>query len=93
MSESEIIVEHQPSEERLQSLGVRGWPVWTKEPSEFPWSYDQTEVCYLLEGQVIVTPERGNPVEFGRGDLVTFPKGLSCTWKILQAVRKHYRFS
>jgi uncharacterized protein len=31
-------------------------------------------------------------VEFGAGDLVTFPKGMSCVWKIASAVRKHYRF-
>ncbi|HEY9650346.1 MAG TPA: cupin domain-containing protein, partial [Coleofasciculaceae cyanobacterium] len=48
--------------------------------------------CYLLEGEVIVTPDDGEPVQFGKGDLVTFPAGMSCTWKILQDVRKHYRF-
>ncbi|NET86216.1 MAG: cupin domain-containing protein, partial [Moorea sp. SIO1F2] len=26
------------------------------------------------------------------GDLVTFPAGMSCTWKILSNVRKHYQF-
>ena len=25
-------------------------------------------------------------------DLVTFPAGTSCVWKIARAVRKHYRF-
>ena len=24
----------------LDSKGVRGWPIWTKEPSEFDWHYD-----------------------------------------------------
>jgi uncharacterized cupin superfamily protein len=90
---NEIIVEHQVGENRLQALGVRDWPVWSKEPSEFPWTYDATETCYLLAGQVIVTPERGEPVEFGQGDLVIFPRGLSCTWKVLKTVRKHYDFS
>jgi uncharacterized cupin superfamily protein len=46
----------------------------------------------LLAGDVIVTPEGGEPVRFGKGDLVTFLAGLSCTWKVLQPVRKHYRF-
>jgi uncharacterized cupin superfamily protein len=31
-------------------------------------------------------------VEVGQGDLVTFPQGMSCTWKIRKDVRKHYRF-
>jgi uncharacterized cupin superfamily protein len=40
-----------------------------------------------------VTLGRGEPVEFGQGDLVIFPRGLSCTWKVLKTVRKHYDFS
>ena len=87
-----IKIEHQPSSERLEDLGVSNWPIWTKEVSEFPWTYDETETCYLLAGDVIVTPDGGEPVQFGNGDLVTFPAGMSCTWKILAAVRKHYTF-
>ena len=30
--------------------------------------------------------------EFGKGDFVTFPKGLSCIWDIKAPVRKHYNF-
>ena len=89
---SEISIEHNPDEERLNTMGVRSWPIWTKEASEFPWSYDEKETCYLLEGDVVVTPDGGEPVQFGQGDLVTFPQGLSCTWKIRRDVRKHYRF-
>ena len=87
-----IKIEHQPSSKRLEDLGVSNWPIWTKEVSEFPWTYDETETCYLLAGDVIVTPDGGEPVQFGQGDLVTFPAGMSCTWKILASVRKHYRF-
>lgn len=81
-----------PSEEKLSQLGVRSWPVWTKEESEFPWEYDEKETCYILEGDVIVTPDGGDPVRFGKGDLVVFQSGLRCRWKIIKAVRKHYRF-
>lgn len=88
-----IIVENQPSREKLQELGVFQWSIWTKEISEFPWTYDSTETCYFLEGEVTVTPEGGNPVTMGKGDLVTFPTGMSCTWNIHQKVKKHYYFS
>ncbi len=88
----EIRIEHNPSEEKLKASGVFSWPVWTKEASEFPWTYDEKETCYFLEGDVVVTPVGGEPVEMGKGDLVTFPKGMSCTWKIRKDVRKHYRF-
>ncbi|MEJ5330334.1 MAG: cupin domain-containing protein [Desulfobaccales bacterium] len=87
---AEIKVERRPSEARLKELGVRQWPIWTKEVSEFPWTYDTQEVCYFLEGEVEVIPEGGDPVKMGEGDLVTFPAGMSCTWKVTKPVRKHY---
>jgi uncharacterized cupin superfamily protein len=89
---SEITIEHEPSDERLDQLGVRGWPIWTKEASTFPWTYDSSETCYLLEGEVLVTPEGGEPVRVARGDLVTFPAGMSCTWEVRRPIRKHYTF-
>ena len=87
-----ILCEHRASPAKLEVLGVFDWPIWEKEVAEFPWSYDRTEICYFLRGQVIVTPEDGEPQEFGRGDLVTFPAGMSCTGKILKDVEKHYSF-
>lgn len=87
-----IRIEHNPAPAKLEVMGVYDWPVWTKEVSTFPWTYASTEVCYLLDGSVTVTPDGGAPVNFGRGDLVTFPKGMKCTWTIHDAVRKHYDF-
>jgi len=89
---SEIEVDSSPSDEKLAKLGVMGWPIWTKEISEFPWSYSSQETCYFLEGEVEVTQEDGTSVSMGKGDLVVFPKGMKCTWKILGDVRKHYTF-
>lgn len=88
----EVTVNRKPSEQELEALGVRTWPIWEKGPSRFPWSYDEPETCYFLDGAVIVTPEQGTPVAVQGGDLVTFPAGLACTWDIREAVRKHYRF-
>ena len=90
---SGIKLEHNPSTEKLEQMGVRDWPVWTKEASTFPWTYDSEETCYFLEGDVIVTPDGGAPVHMGIGDLVTFPVGMSCTWEVRRAVRKHYTFA
>ena len=91
MSE-QILVERKPSPMKLEVLGVYDWPIWRKEQSTFPWTYAQQETCYLLKGRVIVTPNGGEPQEFRRGDLVTFPKGMVCTWEILEDVEKHYDY-
>jgi len=89
---SQIEIQHEPSAALLQRLGVRQWDIWEKEISEFPWHYDEPERCYFLDGAVIVTPAGGVPVSITKGDFVTFPAGMSCTWMVLQPVRKHYRF-
>lgn len=89
---SDIEVVSKPNEEQLNALGVYNWPIWTKEASTFPWTYDDRETCLFLEGDVIVTPEGGEPVQMGKGDLVTFPQGMSCSWEIKQDVKKHYNF-
>ena len=89
---SDIEVVSNPSEDQLNALSVYNWPIWTKEVSTFPWTYDDKETCLFLEGDVVVTPEGGEPVQMGKGDLVTFPLGMSCIWEIKQDVKKHYRF-
>lgn len=87
---SKIIVE-KPSQEKLAALGVNRWPTWSKEVSQFPWSFGSQEIAYILEGEVTVTPNGGEPVSFSAGDLVTFPAGMSCTWNVKKALRKHYQ--
>ena len=89
---AEIKIEKNPDEAKMNEMGVFDWPVWTKERSEFTWSYDQTETCFFVDGDVIVTPDNGDPVKMGKGDFVVFPAGMSCTWKIINNVKKHYRF-
>ena len=80
------------SPEQLKKIGVLSCLIWQKEVSRFPWSYDSTEECYLLDGEVTVETGDGERVSFRKGDFVTFPKGLSCTWIIKKPVRKHYNF-
>lgn len=88
----QILVE-KPDAAKLETLGVKQWPTWSKEVSTFPWSYSSQEIAYILEGEVTVTPKGGEAVSFGVGDLVTFPAGLECTWQVKKALRKHYQFS
>ncbi len=88
----DIYCEHNPSPAKLEVLGVYDWPVWSKEVSEFPWTYKEQESCYIIRGRIVVTPDGGEPQEFKRGDFITFPQGMSCHWKVLEAVEKYYRF-
>lgn len=58
---AQILVETAVSSERLKELGVSRWPVWEKEVSCFPWTYDSSETCFLIDGEVIVTPQGACP--------------------------------
>jgi len=87
-----IQIESNPGREQLATLGVSSWPTWGAGVSRFPWTYGDSETCYILEGAVTVTPDGGQPVAIKTGDLVTFPAGMSCTWDITAPIRKHYRF-
>lgn len=82
-----------PSEGELKNLNVESWDIWEKEKSIFDWSYSDTETCYILDGEVEVTDNStGEKLEFKKGDLVQFPKGLECVWNVKKPVRKYYNF-
>jgi hypothetical protein len=50
------------------------------------------KLAILFEGDVVVTPDGGQLVQMGKGNLVTFPAAMSCTWEIKNNVKKHYFF-
>lgn len=93
-----ITVEKNPPEARLLQLGIKSWPKWGCSPGKFPLKFDARLTCYLLKGRVKATVKGSSDasdsecVEFGAGDLVVFPKGLSCTWDVVVGVDKHYNF-
>ncbi len=87
-----MITVKQLSEQEIQDLAIREWPIWEKGVSEFPWEYGVTESCYILKGKAVVTPEGNDPVEIKAGDYVEFSAGMSCRWTILENIEKHYKF-
>jgi uncharacterized protein len=91
VKEIEVVV--QPPPDFLEKKGVFDWGTWGCGVSTFPWTYGESESCYLLAGKVTVTPSDGRkPASFGKGDFVTFPAGMSCTWEVTEPVKKHFLF-
>ena len=88
---SQITVEKNPAQNKLDALGVTKWPTWKKEVSTFDWHFPEQEIAYILEGSCIITPIGGKPVSFGKGDLVTFPTGSKASWQVLEPLHKHYQ--
>ena len=87
------IVIKKPTAEEIATC--KSWPIWQGDPATFDWYYTQTETCLIIEGKVTITdrPAAENSVTFAAGDMVIFPEGLNCIWKIEQAVKKYYDFS
>jgi hypothetical protein len=79
-----------PSAEEIKA--TEKWGEWSKEVSDFPWYYDDTETCYILKGEATVKDSNGNEVHFGKGDMVQFKQGVKCTWNIRRDIRKKFIF-
>jgi uncharacterized cupin superfamily protein len=79
-----------PSAEEIKQM--EQWGTWQKEPSVFPWYYDERETCYILQGHATVVAGTGESIEFEAGDMVVFEPGLECTWTIREKIVKRYNF-
>ena len=58
-----------PTEEEIEQ--TKNWGTWGKESSEFPWTYDDTETCYILDGEAIARSKNGEEIKFSAGDGTT----------------------
>ena len=83
------IVVRKPTDREIAAMKTK--PIWTCEVSEFEWYYDKEETCLIVEGAVTVNYGETS-VSFTAGDLVVFPKGLSCVWQVKKPVKKYYMF-
>lgn len=80
------------SSEEAKKLGIDSWSQWECEPSKFDWEYPEEETAYVFEGDVIVTAY-GEETQITGNMLVTFPKGMKCTWDVRKTIRKVYTFN
>ena len=51
----------------------------------------EKEICLIIEGEAKIKTEKGESYLIKSGDLVEIPKGLSCEWKIIKNLKKHFR--
>jgi len=77
-----------PTEADLKNFNVESWGTWTKEVSEFDWSYGDTETCYILEGEFEVTDsETGEKMDFKKGNS-SFQQNLVHLRPVIKATDK-----
>ena len=86
-----IIIQSPCSASVILKYGIKNWPIWEYEPSRFLWDYNENEICLIIGGQANIKTKEGLIYNIQSGDLVKFPKGLSCEWHITKSIKKHYR--
>ena len=79
------------SASEIIKYGIKNWPIWECEPSKFSWSYNEKEICLIIEGEASIYMSEGKLIYLKSGDLVEFPKGLKCEWQITKKIKKHFR--
>ncbi len=67
-----------------------GAGIWEGEPGSHKVSYTEEEVCYLLEGEVVIADEDGNQIVLMKGDMFAIPAGFSGVWTTIEKAKKLY---
>ena len=86
-----ILIKSPCSASFIIQYGIKNWPIWECEPSNFLWNYDEKEICLIIEGEAKISTKKGEIYLVKAGDLVEFPEGLTCQWQINKKIKKHFR--
>ena len=86
-----VLIKSPCSASIIIQYGIKNWPIWECQPSNFPWYYNQKDICFIVEGEANIKTEAGEIYFIQSGDLVEFPDGLSCEWQIIKSIKKHFR--
>jgi len=65
---------------------------WEATRGTYHATYTAYEFVHLIAGRIIITPDGGTPVTVVAGDAFAVEKDFKGTWKIVEAVRKHFDF-
>jgi uncharacterized cupin superfamily protein len=92
-----------PIEQEGVSIGTRDYRSWINADGSIEtgiWECDAGtfrsrfaqygEMIYIIEGEMVCTPDDGESFTLAAGDSCTFPKGWSGTWEVRQPIRKLY---
>jgi hypothetical protein len=66
--------------------------IWECTTGSYHATYTAYEYVVLIKGRITITPDGGTPVTVQAGDAFVVEKDFKGTWKIEEAVRKHFDF-
>jgi uncharacterized cupin superfamily protein len=62
--------------------------VWECTAGRFNWHYQEDETVVVISGEVFITTKDGEERRLSQGDMAFFPAGSSCTWRVVDRVKK-----
>jgi uncharacterized cupin superfamily protein len=63
--------------------------IWECTPGVFTLTHPGETIC-CVEGRATITPEDGEPVTIGPGDVAFIPEGTVAHWEVHETVRKAF---
>jgi uncharacterized protein len=63
---------------------------WEATPGTYHATYNTYEFVHLIKGEITITEDGGNATNVSAGDAFVVEAGFKGTWKIKQAVLKHF---
>jgi uncharacterized cupin superfamily protein len=98
-----VAPEAKPISQSGLSIGTRDYQSWVNTDGSIEtgiWECDagmfrsrfehHGELILILAGEMICTPDGGEPFTLTEGDACTFPRGWSGEWSVLRPIRKLY---
>jgi uncharacterized cupin superfamily protein len=67
---------------------ISGW--WSATPGTYHATYSAIELVHMIEGEITITPDGGDPVKIGPGDAFVVEADFVGNWKIEKEVFKHF---
>lgn len=64
--------------------------IWEATPGTYHATYSGWEFIHIMQGEVIITPEGGEPKMCIAGDAVMIEAGFVGTWEIKEKIIKHF---
>lgn len=63
--------------------------VWHCTPGVFMLTHPAETIC-IVEGRVTITPEGGEPIDVGPGEVAFIPEGTVARWEVHETVKKAF---